>query len=96
MEMKLKMKLAETVHKVKEAGMSDTLVYKPTLNPYDEYVKFSVSGPLVEELTNALGIPTNIGDTMIVEMISKEEQTKLEEAGESGKKKGSGTDKAGK
>jgi len=94
--MKEKFKLVKLAHTLEAKGITDTLTYKPTLKPYDEYVKLTVSGPLVEEITNSLGFPTKLGDVMVFEMTGTEEQTELPGKGENGKKGHKPVSKAGK
>lgn len=86
--MKQKFKLVKTVHTDGEATVTDSITYKPTLKPYDEYVKLVVSGPIVEEVINSIGYPGNKGDTMIMDITKTEEQTALPGKGENGKKSG--------
>lgn len=86
--MKQKFKLVKTVHTNGKAAVTDRLEYEPTLKPYDEYVTLVVSGPMVEEVINALGYPGNKGDSMILELTKTEEQSELPGKGENGKKSG--------
>lgn len=86
--MKQKFKLVKTVHTNGKATVTDSLTYEPTLKPFNEYVKLVVSGPMVEEIINALGYPGNKGDTMILELTETEAQSELPGKGENGKKKG--------
>jgi hypothetical protein len=77
--MKLKMKLEQIINNRQEKTESWTFIFKPTLDEYQKRVVFKVStGDPMETMGN-LGLPQSINDTIILEMIRKEEQKKIGE-----------------
>lgn len=94
--MKTKMMLVEIDTKDKLKGKTHTYVFTPTLKELKEYVDFRVKGPIAGDVLHTLGLPDKKGDTIVVEVLLKGEQTELEDEGENGKKKGSGTGKTEK
>ena len=94
--MKTKMMLVEIDTKDKLKGTSETYIFTPTIKELKEYVDFRVKGPIAGDVLHTLGLPDKKGDTIVVEVLLKGEQSELPGEGENGKKKGSGTDTAGK
>jgi len=76
--MKLKFRLVEKGHKEKIKGEKDMLVFKPTLKPYDTMVKFQITSDHIEDVVKNLGLPDKLQDTIVLELVKKEEQTELD------------------
>lgn len=94
--MKLKFDLYEITEKEKQASVTRSFEFRPTLKQYREDVVFKVKGANSEQIMDNLKLPNNVGDSVLLEMTKKDEQTELPGKGENGKKKGSGASKAGK
>ena len=86
--MKLKCKLDQIIINEQEKLINTTYLFKPTLEAYQKQVIFKVSGANADVIMENLKLPDGIGDTMILEMTLKEEQTELLGKGENGKKSG--------
>ena len=86
--MKTKMMLVEIDTKDKLKGTSETYIFIPTLKELREYVDFRVKGPIAGDVLHTLGLPVKKGDTIVVEVLLKGEQSELPGEGENGKKKG--------
>jgi len=80
--MKLKMILASKTHKEVEKKQMWQFVFKPTLEEWGKKLRFVIKCEDPYYTMGTLGLPQEIGDTIILEMIHKEEQTKLTETEE--------------
>jgi len=78
--MKLKCKLEKAVITEEEKSINIKYIFKPTQEAYKKAVTFTVSSPNPQQTMENLKLPCTIGDTIILEMISKEAQSKLEAA----------------
>ena len=78
--MKLKCKLVKTQESRTEGNFSVTFTFKPTLEEWSKKVLLKVTTPDPAEDTKLLGLPVAIDDIILLEMTTKEEQKKLEEA----------------
>lgn len=75
---KLKCKLVKTQENRTEGGFSVTFTFKPTLEEWKKKLLLQITTPDPAEDTKILGLPVSINDTIILEMITKEEQTTLD------------------
>jgi len=75
---KVKLKLVEK--KEVDGEMSDkfTFTYKPTLDDWKDKISFKISTKDPYDDMGKLGLPQTKGDIILIEMTSKNEQTKLE------------------
>ena len=78
--MKLKCKLVKTQESRTEGNFSVAFTFKPTLEKWEKKVVLKVTTPDPAEDTKLLGLPVSIDDIILLEMTTKEEQKKLEEA----------------
>lgn len=79
--MKIKCKLEQIIDNRQEKTESWTFIFKPTLPDYAKKVKLQISCGDPSEVMGALGLPQGIGDTIVLDMITKEKQTKIDEKG---------------
>ena len=92
--MKTKMMLVEIDTKDRLKMNTYTYVFTPTLKELKEYVEFRVKGPIARDVLHTLGLPSTKGDTIVVEVLLKGEQTSLDDEAEHGTKSGRAADKA--
>lgn len=75
--MKLKMKLKRINEAREENKDIYTFLFVPTLEPYSKQVRLFIRCEDPYETMGKLKLPQSVGDNIILEMIHKEEQTKL-------------------
>ena len=78
--MKLKCKLVNTQEIRTSGDLKVRFSFKPTLEEWKNKITLTVVTPDPTEDTGLLGLPVSIDDTIILEMFTKEEQKKLDEA----------------
>jgi len=79
---KLKMILASKTHKEENKKQMFSFVFKPTLDTWSKKVRLAIKCEDPYYTMGQLGLPQSIGDTIILDLIHKEEQTKLTETEE--------------
>lgn len=77
--MKLKCKLEQAIINEQERSINLTYIFKPILEQYKKEISFKVKGGNTPAIMENLKLPCTIGDTIILEMTLKEEQSKLPE-----------------
>lgn len=77
--MKLKMKLVKTQETDTEKGETFSYFFVATLEEYKKNVKLVIICEDPYAVMGKLGLPTTRGDNIVLDMISKEEQSKLED-----------------
>ena len=80
--MKLKCKLVKTQENRTEGDFKVVFTFKPTLDEWKKKLGLKVTTPDPAEDTKLLGLPVSIDDVIILEMTTKEEQSKLDEPDE--------------
>ena len=77
--MKIKCILYSKTHKEEERGSTWTYKYRPTLDDYQKKIILAVNATDPYSTLGELGLPDTIGDIIVLELATKEEQTKLAE-----------------
>ena len=83
----MKLKLKEIDIRKLETTETMTFKYKPTLSDYAGLVTLSVKDDKKLDPLNKLDLPIGVGDTCVIEISTKEEQTNLDEEEEKPKTK---------
>jgi len=73
----MKCVLYSKIHNEKEKGSTWTYKYQPTLEDYKKTLILEVKAEDPYSTLGNLGLPDTIGDVSILEMSTKEEQTKI-------------------
>jgi hypothetical protein len=76
-ECKLKMKLDQIIENKQENVTAFTHIFKPTLPDLEKHVSLKITSSDPYATLGDIGLPSGIGDTVIVLFSTKEEQTKL-------------------
>jgi len=79
MKLKLKLDKRQTIETKEDFKVK--YIWKPTLESWKKKLQFTIVSPDPRQDLGDLGIPEYLGDTIIIEMIHKEEQKTLEETG---------------
>ena len=77
-DMKVKMKLEKIVETKTSKGVKYSMVFEPTLDELKKEVQMKISCADPYDLAGRLGLPSSLGDTVIVSFSRREEQTTLE------------------
>jgi len=77
-EMKLKMKLEKITEVDTEKGTNYTWTFLPTLEALKNKVKLQISGSDPYDALGDIGLPSRLGDTVIISFSQREEQQSLD------------------